>query len=93
MEKLPNVIQNVIADGVQMSKSRWEQYKEKNGVTPLDLLNPKTRPANEEESNQRFDICKACPELISATKQCKQCGCFMAIKTKLADARCPLGKW
>ena len=26
-------------------KSRWEEYKEKNGVTPLDALNPKTKKA------------------------------------------------
>jgi hypothetical protein len=26
--------------------SRWEEYKAKNGVTPLDLLNPKTKKAD-----------------------------------------------
>lgn len=93
MEKLPNVIQSVIADGVQMSKSRWELYKEKNGVTPLDLLNPKTKPATEDLSNTRYEICKSCPDLTEITKQCKHCGCFMAVKTKLNDAKCPLGKW
>ena len=29
-----------------MTKNRWQQYKEKNGVTPLDLLNPMTKPAD-----------------------------------------------
>lgn len=76
-----------------MSKSRWEQYKEKNGVTPLDLLNPKTKPASQEEHNARYEICTTCPKFIKITKQCKECGCFMAIKTKLNDARCPIGKW
>lgn len=76
-----------------MSKSRWEQYKEKNGVTPLDLLNPMTKQASEELSHSRFEICKACPELVKLTKQCKKCGCFMAVKTKLEGAICPLGKW
>ncbi len=74
-------------------KSRWEQYKEKNGVTPLDLLNPQTKMAEEIVSNFRYDICLQCPELVSLTKQCKQCGCFMALKTKLESAKCPLGKW
>ena len=74
-------------------KSRWQEYKEKNGVTPLDLLNPKTKPANKEESNERFEICKQCPELIPITNQCKKCGCFMIVKTKLESAKCPLGKW
>lgn len=74
-------------------KSRWQQYKEKNGVTPLDFLNPMTKEAEPEESNRRFEICKQCPELIKLTNQCKRCGCFMSIKTTLDSARCPLGKW
>ena len=32
-------------------KSRWQQYKEKNGVTPLDFLNPMTKEAPIEDSN------------------------------------------
>lgn len=78
---------------VVVAKSRWELYKEKNGVTPLDMLNPNTKRVPEEEAKTRFDICKACPELIKLTSQCKQCGCFMAAKTKLEKAICPIGKW
>lgn len=73
--------------------SRWEEYKAKNGVTPLDLLNPKTVRAEKTLADERFDICKSCPELIHITSQCKQCGCFMKIKTTLEAAVCPLGKW
>lgn len=71
----------------------WEKYKEKNGVTPLDALNPKTKRTSEELSEKRYSICLECPELINLTKQCKQCGCFMNVKTKLESAKCPLGKW
>jgi hypothetical protein len=74
-------------------KSKWEEYKEKNGVTPLDMLNPKTRHIEENTAIRRLEICKSCPELISLTTQCKKCGCFMAIKTKLEAAKCPIGKW
>ena len=75
-------------------KSRWQQYKEKLGDTgPCDLLNPNTEYANEDEAGRRYDICKSCPELIDLTKQCKQCGCIMSLKTKLQHATCPLGKW
>jgi hypothetical protein len=74
-------------------KSKWEEYKEKNGVTPLDMLNPKTRHIEEPIAISRLEICKSCPELISLTTQCKKCGCFMAIKTKLEAAKCPIGKW
>jgi hypothetical protein len=74
-------------------KSRWEEYKEKNGVTPLDLLNPKTRKIDESHADRRMEICKACPELIPVINQCKKCGCLMELKTKLEAAKCPLGKW
>ena len=74
--------------------SKWQQYKDKLGETrPWDTLNPNTEYVEEAEATRRYDICKACPELIDLTKQCKQCGCVMPLKTKLAKATCPLSKW
>jgi hypothetical protein len=73
-------------------KNAWEEYKAKNKVTPLDLLY-KDKYIEEAEANKRLDICKACPELIKLTHQCKRCGCLMNLKTKLKDATCPIGKW
>lgn len=76
------------------NKNIWEKYKQNLGETrPWDLVNPNTEWAPEDTAKQRFDICQQCPELIKLTKQCKKCGCFMAAKTKLAHATCPLGKW
>jgi len=76
-----------------MTKSVWERYKEKNGITPLDALNPHTKMVDEEVAEHRLSICKGCPELLQLTKQCKKCGCFMTAKTKYEAAKCPLGKW
>ena len=76
-----------------MEKSKWQQYKEKNGATPLDMLNPMTKSADDETSAERMSICLGCPELIKFTKQCKKCGCFMSAKTKIESAKCPIGKW
>jgi hypothetical protein len=73
--------------------SAWQRYKEKNGVTPIDMLNPKTKYADDVLALKRFEICQTCPELIKLTKQCKKCGCFMNAKTKLEKATCPIGKW
>lgn len=73
--------------------SKWSEYKEKNGVTPLDLLNPMTKRSSEELEKSRIEICKACPELIKLTTQCKKCGCVMSAKVKLEAAKCPIGKW
>ena len=75
-------------------QSAWQRYKQNLGETrPWDLVNPSTDWADKETSEQRYSICKECPELIRLTKQCKKCGCFMVSKTKLQAASCPLGKW
>lgn len=75
-------------------KTEWEKYQEKNkDVKPWDFLNPNTEYATDDLAKTRYDLCKACPELIQLTKTCKKCGCFMSAKTKLLNATCPLNKW
>lgn len=81
-----------------MSKTPWQEWKEKKrtsgkNVTPLDFFNPDTEFAEPELQDSRYSICEACDRLTKTTKQCKECGCFMKLKVKLADAVCPLGKW
>lgn len=76
--------------------SKWDQIKRlinSDEVKPWDFLNPNTEYASEEESGNRYDICKSCPFLNQTTKTCKECGCFMPAKTKLKMATCPVGKW
>jgi hypothetical protein len=46
-----------------------------------------------EFSEKRLEICRKCEMYNDRTTQCKKCGCFMAAKTLMADAVCPLGKW
>ena len=43
--------------------------------------------------DKRWAECEACEHLIKATNSCKKCGCFMKVKTKVATASCPIGKW
>jgi hypothetical protein len=79
-----------------MSKNKWEMWKEKNpedALMPWDMLNPKIEKASEEVAKKRLKICMSCDRLIKSTKQCKECKCFMNLKTKLAIASCPIGKW
>jgi hypothetical protein len=72
----------------------WKEYKEKLGTTrPWDALNQSKFNFDETTSSKRYEICEVCPRFLKATKQCKECGCFMAIKVKLKEAVCPLGKW
>lgn len=73
--------------------SAWEKYKESLGESrPWHLLD-KANYVEEDLAKERLEICKACPELIKLTTQCKKCGCFMSAKTKLKMASCPIGKW
>jgi hypothetical protein len=60
---------------------------------PWDLFNKNIGRVQTEIAEQRLAICKECPELVSATSQCKKCGCLMNLKTKLPNASCPIGKW
>jgi hypothetical protein len=73
--------------------SRWQQYKEKHGTTPLDMLNPKTKRVDIITKNNRLLVCSSCPNLIELTNQCKKCGCFMDFKAALEESKCPIGKW
>ena len=71
----------------------WQEYKKRLGDSrPWDLLKDDER-IDDESQQRRYDICKSCDQFIQRTAQCKQCGCFMRLKTKLIDAACPLGKW
>lgn len=60
---------------------------------PWDLFNKNLGRVTTVVADERFSICKQCPEFISATGQCKKCGCLMYAKTRLPNASCPLGKW
>jgi hypothetical protein len=40
---------------------------------------------------ERSDLCAACPHLEGS--RCRQCGCFIAVKTWLPQEACPLEKW
>ena len=42
---------------------------------------------------ERLNICKECPRFFKPTGTCKECGCFMRVKTRLKSASCPIGKW
>lgn len=75
-----------------MFKNAWEEYKAKNGSTPFDLINPQNY-VSENISQERMKICNDCDYLIKVTNQCRQCGCFMNLKTKLVNSKCPVGKW
>jgi len=62
-------------------------------VKPWDLLNPNTPKSSEELAEYRLEICRGCQYFRPKLQNCKKCGCFMKLKTHLAHAKCPVGKW
>lgn len=48
--------------------------------------------ADSQAQEARYDICKSCTA-FTVLKTCKECGCIMPLKVKMANASCPLGKW
>lgn len=62
-------------------------------TNPLDLLNPNNYDKDKDKVEQRLAICRECPYFRAATEQCRKCGCFMKLKTRLEKSRCPIGKW
>ena len=43
--------------------------------------------------DRRWAECEKCEFLLKPTNNCKKCGCFMKVKTKVSTASCPIGKW
>jgi hypothetical protein len=77
-----------------MENNPIKQWKKNLGSSrPWDLLNKNIARVEEVLQKERMSICRACPMFISATGQCKKCGCIMELKTKLAHAECPIEKW
>jgi len=42
-------------------------------------------------SGQRMNICRTCKFFSPKTERCQKCGCFMKLKTKVQNAKCPVG--
>ena len=49
--------------------------------------------ANDSQRLERLSICEDCDRYKASTRQCKECGCFMVLKTQIKASKCPLGKW
>jgi hypothetical protein len=60
---------------------------------PWDLLDSEVGRVSDEVAEERMSICLQCPFLFKISKQCRKCGCFMNLKTKLPNAYCPIGHW
>ena len=72
---------------VEMGKNMLETAKNiAAGVIKGDGIN-----LTEEEAKKRLSICESCEFYINS--RCSKCGCYMAVKTYLKAANCPVSKW
>jgi hypothetical protein len=74
----------------------WQQYKKK--IADAKSIEVKTQIQGcsirySEESQKRLNSCLSCEKLISETKQCSECSCFVAHYVILKTQQCPIGKW
>lgn len=44
-------------------------------------------------AKRRMEICQSCDRFQEAGGICEICGCFMSLKTTMANMRCPIDKW
>lgn len=60
-----------------------------------DAICGKELLVSKEEKEQRMSICRSCEHYTELCGQarCNECGCFAMLKTELASAKCPCGKW
>lgn len=49
--------------------------------------------ANEQEIEQRMNLCYTCSAFEKEQVRCKLCGCFMKTKVRFEASKCPAGKW
>ena len=54
------------------------------------------RGINYEVTQERLSVCNACEFSKKISKKhsiCSSCGCFIQMKIRVADERCPMYKW
>jgi hypothetical protein len=45
------------------------------------------------EHARRLDICRKCDRYEADAGRCRECGCFVSLKARIAALDCPLGRW
>jgi hypothetical protein len=68
-----------------LAKEVWETGKKAAKGLPIIV--------SAEVGYHRLQTCEGCDKFESDSSRCRECGCFMKVKTQLATASCPLGKW
>lgn len=81
-----------------MDDTTSEQFTEKSGISStspnrIEISNDLSYGEINRKAVDRMKICLQCEHFLKITKQCKKCGCFMPIKTRMPQQKCPVDKW
>ena len=50
-------------------------------------------PEIEKQAEVRMESCLGCSSLNKTMNTCRECGCYMPVKTRSPMSTCPLDKW
>ena len=79
-----------------LARQEIDKYAEGNQEIDLRKVSNRFKSVilhNQDIIDKRWAECEKCEFLFKPTNSCKKCGCFMKVKTKVATASCPIGKW
>lgn len=75
----------------------WEQMKGFAEFTGKQIKqvsnNSGTIFAEKETQEKRMEICNTCVFFDKDQNRCRKCGCYMSVKVKFKDVKCPMKFW
>lgn len=56
---------------------------------------PEHLHSSSEVANTRTKLCESCDRRVSfmGADKCSECGCFVYLKVRFRNSKCPLGSW
>ena len=49
--------------------------------------------ADKETFEKRIKLCESCKSLSLPLYRCNECGCFMKVKARIKNIKCPKNNW
>lgn len=76
-----------------MTETKFGLFIKESDIEYAQTLEKELKENEKLIAKERYDICKSCNRFMKITRQCKECFCFIPLKTKIMDTECPIGKW
>lgn len=92
------------AEPIEIDKKNYPTLiqQAKNAISSgIDYIKSGFKNSDEEEKQRRMEICTGntekgipqCPSYDKEQNRCRECGCFLNLKTRMESGSCPLGRW